>query len=153
MSAHRPPGSCPSARSRGGDRGDAHAPIDIPSPAGPRGRGRAAREPDRGLSWPQPASAGKQDAWRWKVTCWTEVATIVGTQGDDVIIGTPGRDIIAGLGGDDVIKGLGGHDLICGGRGDDRLKGHQGRDWLFGNAGRDKLFGGKGIDFLEGGGG
>ena len=86
-----------------------------------------------------------------EVTCRGKVATIVGTQGDDVLVGTPGRDIIAGLGGDDVIKGLGGHDLICAGRGADRVKGNQGRDRLYGNAGPDRLFGGKGPDTLEGG--
>jgi len=86
-----------------------------------------------------------------EVTCRGKVATIVGTQGDDVLVGTNGRDIIAGLGGDDVIKGLGGHDLICAGRGEDRVKGNQGRDRLYGNAGPDKLFGGKGPDTLEGG--
>src|SRR3989442_11330581 len=46
-------------------------------------------------------------------------ATIVGTQGDDVIYGTPGRDVIAGLGGNDEIHGRGQNDIICGGPGDD----------------------------------
>lgn len=86
-----------------------------------------------------------------EVTCRGKVATIVGTQGPDVLVGTNGRDIIAGLGGDDVIRGLGGHDLICAGRGADRVKGNQGRDRLYGNAGPDKLFGGKGPDKLYGG--
>ena len=86
-----------------------------------------------------------------KVTCRGKVATIVGTQGPDVLVGTNGRDIIAGLGGNDVIKGLGGHDLICAGRGADRVKGNQGSDRIYGNAGPDKLFGGKGPDKLFGG--
>ena len=86
-----------------------------------------------------------------KVTCRGKVATIVGTQGPDVLVGTNGRDIIAGLGGNDVIKGLGGHDLICAGRGADRVEGNQGPDRIYGNAGPDKLFGGKGPDKLFGG--
>ncbi|MGZ5214522.1 MAG: hypothetical protein ACXWEN_12345, partial [Actinomycetota bacterium] len=41
-------------------------------------------------------------------TCQGQVATIVGTPGDDVITGTPGNDVIVGLGGNDVINGMGG---------------------------------------------
>jgi Ca2+-binding RTX toxin-like protein len=44
-----------------------------------------------------------------------EPATIVGTDGNDVLSGTAGRDVIAGLDGNDVITGLGGDDVICGG--------------------------------------
>ncbi len=84
-------------------------------------------------------------------TCAGKVATIVGTQGDDVLYGTSGRDIIAGLGGDDIIRGYGGNDLICGGRGADRVAGHSGLDRLYGNAGSDQLLGGKGPDHLLGG--
>lgn len=43
-------------------------------------------------------------------------ATIVGTNGSDVLRGTPGRDVIAGPDGNDVILGLGGDDVICGGQ-------------------------------------
>jgi Ca2+-binding RTX toxin-like protein len=37
-----------------------------------------------------------------------EPATIVGTNGSDILRGTPGRDVIAGLDGNDIILGLGG---------------------------------------------
>jgi Ca2+-binding RTX toxin-like protein len=41
-------------------------------------------------------------------------ATILGTDGDDVIDGTAGNDVIVGFDGDDVINGLEGDDTICG---------------------------------------
>ena len=40
--------------------------------------------------------------------CFGQAATIVGTEGDDVLKGTDGADVISGLGGTDVIDGLGG---------------------------------------------
>ena len=49
-----------------------------------------------------------------------EPATIVGTNGNDLLRGTPGRDVIPGLDGNDLIVGLGGDDAICGGRGNER---------------------------------
>ena len=65
--------------------------------------------------------------------CLGQMATIVGTPGNDTIHGTPGDDVIAGLGGDDTIYGEGGNDIICG---DD------GNDVLFGGPGDDVLLGG-----------
>jgi len=62
------------------------------------------------------------------VTCGGRVATIVGTDGRDVLRGTDGDDVIAGLGGDDVILGMDGNDLICGGRGRDVVNGGRGQD-------------------------
>src|SRR5690348_603771 len=53
-------------------------------------------------------------------------ATIVGTNGDDVIRGTDGPDIILAGAGNDVIFGLGGDDKICGGDGNDRIDGGSG---------------------------
>ena len=85
------------------------------------------------------------------VTCNGLVATIVGTEGDDVLTGTAGPDVIAALGGDDVVRGLGGDDVICGGPGKDHLSGGRGRDMLFGQSGRDVVKGGKGRDELVGG--
>ena len=104
-------------------------------------------------------------------TCDGVAATIVGTEGDDVLRGTERRDIMVGLGGNDILRGLGGDDLICGDNGRDRLfggagndvlnggkkndiiKGDAGRDILRGNQGIDRLFGGGGGDRLEGGSG
>jgi Ca2+-binding RTX toxin-like protein len=85
--------------------------------------------------------------------CAGEVATIVGTIGDDALVGTPGRDVIQALDGDDAVLGLGGNDLICGDEGDDELFGGTGRDRLIGNHDDDSLFGGRGRDELDGGNG
>src|SRR2546426_8207084 len=51
------------------------------------------------------------------------VATIVGTEGNDLITGTSGDDVIQALGGNDQIDGGDGNDLICGGAGDDIIYG------------------------------
>jgi Ca2+-binding RTX toxin-like protein len=80
-------------------------------------------------------------------------ASIVGTDGSDVLSGTPARDVIAGLGGNDKLSGLAGDDVICGGAGKDTLMGGKGNDKLYGEAGKDTLKGGPGNDKLKGGGG
>jgi uncharacterized delta-60 repeat protein len=87
------------------------------------------------------------------VACAGMAATIVGTNGDDLLAGTPGPDVIHGLGGNDVINGFDGDDLICGGDGDDTLRGQDGNDELRGDAGGDTLYGGDGNDTLYGGDG
>jgi hypothetical protein len=84
------------------------------------------------------------------VLCDGQVATRVGTPGDDVLTGTPGNDVLHGLGGNDIIHGLGGDDLLCGGDGDDTLRGGAGNDILLGGRGRDRLVGGSGDDTLRG---
>ena len=53
-------------------------------------------------------------------TCFGHRATLVGTNGDDVLRGTKGSDVTIGLGGNDVIKGMRGHDFVCGKDGADR---------------------------------
>lgn len=85
--------------------------------------------------------------------CHGLLATIVGTDGDDVIEGTPERDVIVALGGDDVIYGKGGSDIICAGAGEDTIRGHGGHDAIFGGRGNDRIFGGSRGDFLHGGAG
>jgi Ca2+-binding RTX toxin-like protein len=85
------------------------------------------------------------------VLCGGLVATIVGTNGTDLILGTAGNDIIAGLSGNDVIIGMGGNDIICGGPGDDVIYGNAGADRLFGDTGNDVIFGGAGTDKMDGG--
>ena len=93
-------------------------------------------------------------------------ATIVGSQGDDVLRGTPGDDVIVALGGDDIVNGNGGDDIICGNGGDDILFGGLGFDIIRGGGGSDHLYansdttrvddfgaalyGGAGRDFLVG---
>ena len=52
-------------------------------------------------------------------SCEGQPATIVGTQGADIINGTAGNDVIVSLGGDDLVRGLAGDDLICAGAGND----------------------------------
>ncbi len=83
--------------------------------------------------------------------CGGQVATIVGTTGDDVLTGTNGVDVIAALGGDDVVYGLAGADLICGSHGNDRLYGGDGADKIYAFNGADRLEGGAGPDILYGG--
>jgi len=95
--------------------------------------------------------ATKQFERKPMVRCGGKVATIVGTEGKDVLRGTPGPDVIAGLGGNDTLKGRGGNDVICGGPGNDKLSGGAGKDRLFGEAGKDKLNGGAGKDRCVGG--
>ncbi len=83
--------------------------------------------------------------------CRGMAATIVGTEGDDVLVGTRGADVIYADDGDDIVRGGGGADIICGGTGNDQLWGNAGRDGLFGGPGNDVLRGGRGGDELGGG--
>ena len=82
--------------------------------------------------------------------CQGEVATIVGTEGDDEIRGTSGPDVIVGLGGSDRILGRGDNDLICAGDGDDVVYGGDGNDVIFGGEGNDRLAGQNGDDAVVG---
>ncbi len=84
-------------------------------------------------------------------TCDGETATIVGTDGDDVLTGTPGPDVIAGLGGNDRIDGLDGDDLICGDDGNDTIRAGRGEDTVLGGAGNDVIRGQQSADLLDGG--
>ncbi len=85
--------------------------------------------------------------------CDGEVATIVGTPGDDVRPGTPGRDVIVALGGNDRILAGDGDDVVCAGPGNDFVKGQRGNDILLGGGGNDRMFGNAGADTLLGGNG
>lgn len=85
-----------------------------------------------------------------KYACNGQIATIVGTSGDDTLTGTAGDDIIAGLKGKDTIHGLGGNDLICGGGSGDTIFGDAGNDRIFGGGGNDVIEGGPGNDRIEG---
>jgi hypothetical protein len=88
-----------------------------------------------------------------KSTCAGKEATILGTEGADVIAGTMGRDVIVAGGGDDTISGRGGGDIICAGRDDDTVLGTRGADKLFGGPGADVLNGGMGRDMCATGAG
>ncbi|HVQ88511.1 MAG TPA: calcium-binding protein [Actinomycetes bacterium] len=92
--------------------------------------------------------------------CWNTPATIVGTEGDDVIDGTSGNDVVVGLGGNDVINGFGGEDFLCGGEGSDQLVGGDDDDYLNTGANAtlpsgypvpEDMWGGAGDDDLRGG--
>ncbi len=86
-------------------------------------------------------------------TCDGEIATIVGTPGNDVLPGTPGDDVIVGLGGNDRILAGDGDDIVCGGPGNDFVKGQRGNDILLGGGGSDRIFGNAGADVVIGGDG
>ncbi len=85
------------------------------------------------------------------IHCSGELATIVGTDGDDLLLGTASADVIHGLGGADTIDGLDGDDIICGGSGADTIRGGPGADTLRGQKGADTISGGKGADTIRGG--
>ena len=81
-------------------------------------------------------------------TCFGVPATIVGTDGPDVLPGSDDvSDVIHGGGGADTLEGGDFYgsddfpDLVCGGAGNDRV---------LGSAGDDKLKGGRGDDFVDG---
>ncbi len=86
-------------------------------------------------------------------SCDGLTATIVGTDGRDIITGTSWDDVIVGLGGNDRIDGGDGDDVICGGDGNDTLVGGPGDDTILGQAGNDSLAGRDGDDELDGGDG
>jgi Ca2+-binding RTX toxin-like protein len=76
-------------------------------------------------------------------TCFGEKATIVGTEGDDVIAGTKRDDVIVALGGNDTIDARDGDDLVCAGDGNDIVNGGDGFvSGIDGGAGDDTIDGG-----------
>ena len=81
--------------------------------------------------------------------CGGLAATIVGTDGDDVIEGTSGNDVIFAAQGNDTIFALGGDDIVCAGKGNDVVVGGQGFDILFGAQGDDVLFAADGSSAVE----
>ncbi len=98
------------------------------------------------------ATAGAAEAEPEEVPrCHGRRATIVGTEGNDVLRGTPGRDVIWGGGGDDEIFGSLGNDLICGGSGNDLVHGGRGNDIVDGGPGTDRVYGDLGDDKVVGG--
>ncbi len=71
--------------------------------------------------------------------CQSRDATIVGTDGPDLIVGTNGPDVISAGAGDDTIRGLDGNDLICAGAGDDLVNGGLGNDSVMGESWQDEI--------------
>ena len=56
------------------------------------------------------------------------MATITGTNGNDMLNGTGGNDTLRGLAGNDTLIGLGGNDVLVGGADADQLFGSGGFD-------------------------
>ncbi len=79
------------------------------------------------------------------------MATIIGTDANDVMSGTTGADRMEGGGGNDRINAGAGDDEIYGGLGSDILTGDAGNDRIFGEDGNDGVYGGGGDDYIDGG--
>lgn len=73
--------------------------------------------------------------------CFRHNATIVGTNGPDVITGTDNKDWIVTRKGMDTVFAGPGNDRVCGGRGDDTLIGEPGWDRINGKKGDDRCVG------------
>ena len=85
-------------------------------------------------------------------SCQGQVATIVGTDGDDTLTGTDAADVVWLGDGIDTFHGGDGNDLVCGGAGPDSLYGEAGDDRLYGSGGSDfNVIGGPGDDVVHGG--
>lgn len=87
------------------------------------------------------------------ISCGGLPATMLGTNGDDVLSGSRFDDVIIAFDGDDRIYGREGDDTICADAGRDRAYGEAGDDHLLGGDDIDYLWGGPGTDTLEGNGG
>ena len=83
----------------------------------------------------------------------SQMPTVEGTDGDDVIAGTGEAERIEAGEGDDYVAGYEGDDALDGGDGADRLWGDGGDDTLDGGVGDDVLHGGDDDDLLIGGDG
>jgi Ca2+-binding RTX toxin-like protein len=80
----------------------------------------------------------------------SDIETVWGGDGDDIITGTAFANSLEGRGGDDLIRGGGGNDSLLGGWGDDVLYGDAGNDHLDGGYSDDRLYAGSGNDTLLG---
>jgi Ca2+-binding RTX toxin-like protein len=70
-------------------------------------------------------------------TVRSDVETVVGGSGDDLLIGSPANDTLWGGPGDDTLHGEAGADVLNGDDGDDLLEGGAGGDTHTGGAGLD----------------
>jgi hypothetical protein len=122
------------------EEGDEAYAVAIRSPTGDAAVGGPARAE---VTIPgDPAEAA---------TCAGRPATIVGTDGRDVLKGTRRADVIVALGGGDAVRSAQGNDTVCAGGGRDRVSGGPGRDRIFGEAAADRMSGGPARDFCHGG--
>ena len=87
-------------------------------------------------------------------SCLGKEATIVGTDGNDVLHGTVGSDVIQAGRGNDIVLGERGNDVICGGPGTDLVRGGRNNDVVSGGPGDgDRAYGDLGDDRVNGGAG
>ena len=109
----------------------------------------------------QQEAPGEGDTPATGVLCQGQLATKLGTDGDDQNLdGTEEADVIVAGDGQDEIDGKGGDDVICGGDGDgarendvnddDEVKGGPGSDTINGGSGNDSIDGQGGDDTLFG---
>jgi Ca2+-binding RTX toxin-like protein len=80
----------------------------------------------------------------------SDIETILGTGGNDVMFGSAGGQRLDGYSGNDEIHGAGGDDTVIGSDGDDNLFGDEGNDKVEGRYGIDRVDGGAGADVLFG---
>lgn len=81
----------------------------------------------------------------------SDLAVVVGTEGDDILYARASGGRVEGLGGDDILTGSDFGDRLFGGDGNDDLFGGDGADTLFANSGDDYAEGEGGRDLLKGG--
>ena len=85
----------------------------------------------------------------------SDVETIVGGRGADVLGGNATANFLDGAHGADLLTAGDGDDLVRGGpnadRSADRLRGGRGADYLYGGGGGDSLYAGPGPDEVRGG--
>jgi Ca2+-binding RTX toxin-like protein len=123
--------------------------------AGTLGFSGTAQPADIG-SWPiavsavDAAGASVSAAFNLAVQS-SEGATVVGTNGDNVLYGNTGAETLIGRGGNDGLFGFDGNDSLRGGGGNDVLQGGAGSDVLRAGNGHNVLDGGSGNDLIYGG--
>lgn len=102
-------------------------------------------EPSVALAFSPRRAAGHERV------CGGQLATIIGTDGPDVLIGGEDSDVIVGGKGNDQLRGKQGADFLCGEGGRDHINGEFGADWIDGGPGSDHtLRGGWGRDVILG---
>jgi Ca2+-binding RTX toxin-like protein len=80
------------------------------------------------------------------LTSISDVDSIVGAGGNDLITGSYDNDVLLGGIGNDTLNGGGDDDELWGEAGNDTLNGDIGNDFLYGGLGSDTLTGGSGDD-------
>ena len=78
----------------------------------------------------------------------SNIANIIGGEGNDLLVGDNNANVLRGGGGNDVLYGQGGNDSLYGDNGNDILVGQLGNDLLDGGIGRNILIGDAGADVL-----